>query len=100
MIQIGKDKEKSENLDRNRSPPSSPPPSNHSSESPPPMFNLDLSHHFEILKITITSCLTEVKTVSKILQACYTQTHGNLINHSLKKKEVKKSNMYLMHMKH
>ena len=38
-------------------------------------------------------------SLQKNLQDYYTQTHGNLINHSLKKKEVKNLNMYLMHMK-
>ena len=60
-----KDEENNETPNWNRSPPSTPPSSNHSSESSPFIFNLDLSHHFEILEIAVTSCLKEVKTAYK-----------------------------------
>ena len=58
----------SENPNQNRSPPSTPPASNHSSdssESSPFIFYPDLSHHFGILEIAVTSCLKEVKTAYK-----------------------------------
>ena len=57
----------SENPNQNRSPPSTPPSSKHSSESSPFIFNPDLSHHFGILEIAVTSCLKEVKTAYKKL---------------------------------
>ena len=44
-----KDEENIENANRNR-PPFVITPSNYSSESPSPIFNLDLSHRFEILE--------------------------------------------------
>ena len=95
-----KDEENSENSNWNRSHPSTPPSSNHSSESSPFIFNLDLSHHFEILEIAVTSCLKEVKTTyKKLAKDYYIQTHRNLINLSLRKKEVKNLNRYLMYMK-
>ena len=50
-----------------KSHPSSPPSSNHSLESSPSIFNLDLSHPFEIFDIAVTSCLKEVKRASKTL---------------------------------
>ena len=56
-----KDEENSENPNWNRPPPTSSPFFNHSSESSPSIFNLDLSHHFEILEIAVTLCLKEVK---------------------------------------
>ena len=62
-----KDEENSENPNWNRSPPSSPHSSNHSSESSPSIFNLDLSHHFELLEIAVTSCLKDVKAAYKKL---------------------------------
>ena len=56
-----KDEENSENPNWNRPPPTLSPFFNHSSESSPSIFNLDLSHHFEILEIAVTLCLKEVK---------------------------------------
>ena len=74
-----KGEKNSETPNLNRSPPSTPSSSNYSSESSPFKFNLDLSHHFEILKIAVTSCLKEVKMAYKKLFKITTSRHMEIL---------------------
>ena len=53
----------------------------------------------KFLRLQYLRASKKSKRPTKNLQDYYIQRHGNIISHSLEKKEVKNSNMYLIHMK-